>query len=150
MDILNEVESKMEKAVESMERRFTNVRAGRANPAMLNGIMVNAYGQMMPIQNVANVNVPEAKQLIIKPYDVSLIKEALFDIKQKVYEIKVVATEEMPEEDIPISEEICCSNNCYSISIFWMEILCSDRTDYYFIYYYFCMECFASKAQDYV
>ena len=72
---INEVESKMKKTIENMENRFLNVRAGRANPAMLNGIEVDYYGTPTPINSLANVTVPEAKQLFIKPFDKSTLKE---------------------------------------------------------------------------
>ena len=65
----------MKKAIENMENRFLNVRAGRANPAMLNGIEVDYYGTPTPINSLANVTVPEAKQLFIKPFDKSTLKE---------------------------------------------------------------------------
>ena len=72
---LNEVESKMMAALDNLDKRYMNIRAGRANPSMLNGIMVDYYGNPTPIQSVANINVPEAKQLIVKPYDISCLKE---------------------------------------------------------------------------
>lgn len=71
----NEVKSKMDKAIENLESRFTTVRAGRANPNILNGIMVEYYGTPTPIQGVATISVPEARQLMIKPFDKSLLKE---------------------------------------------------------------------------
>ena len=75
MDILNETENRMQKAIESMENRFLNVRAGRANPAMLNGIMVEYYGVPTPLQSLANITVPEARQLFIKPFDRGIVKD---------------------------------------------------------------------------
>ena len=69
------IEQKMTKAIESLESKLINIRAGRANPAMLNGIMVNYYGSLSPIQSLANVTVPEARQLMIKPFDKSVLKE---------------------------------------------------------------------------
>ena len=75
MDILEETELRMLKAIENMENRFNNVRAGRANPAMLSGIIVDYYGVPTPIQSLANITVPEARQLFIKPFDRSLVKE---------------------------------------------------------------------------
>ena len=74
MDI-NEVELKMMKAVETMDSRLLNIRAGRANPAMLNGIQAEYYGVPTPIQSLANITVPEARQLFIKPFDKSALKE---------------------------------------------------------------------------
>ena len=74
MDI-REVEFKMEAALENLDKRFLNIRAGRANPSMLNGIMVEYFGVPTPIQSLANITVPEAKQLFVKPYDRSAIKD---------------------------------------------------------------------------
>ena len=71
----NDYESKMIKAVETMDSRLLNIRAGRANPAMLNGIMAEYYGTPTPIQSLANITVPEARQLFIKPFDKSALKE---------------------------------------------------------------------------
>ncbi len=71
----NEVKVKMDKVIENMETRFTTVRAGRANPNILNGIMVEYYGVPTPIQSLATISVPEARQLMIKPFDKSALKE---------------------------------------------------------------------------
>lgn len=73
--MLKQFEDKMNKTLESLDAKFINIRAGRANPAMLNGINVNYYGNPTPIQSVANVTVPEAKELFIKPYDKGTLKE---------------------------------------------------------------------------
>ncbi len=75
MDILEETELRMTKAIENMEGRFANVRAGRANPGMLSGVMVEYYGSPTPLQSLANITVPEARQLFIKPFDRSIIKD---------------------------------------------------------------------------
>ena len=72
----------METAIENMEKRFLNIRAGRANPAMLDGVMVNYYGAMTPLKQLATVSVPEARQLLIKPFDkscLSAIEKAIFE-----------------------------------------------------------------------
>ena len=65
----------MGQTIESLKNKLLNIRAGRANPAMLNGVMVSYYGTPTPIQSVANITVPEAKQLFIKPYDRSTLKD---------------------------------------------------------------------------
>ena len=72
-DILMNAEMEMETAVENMEKRFLNIRAGRANPAMLDGVMVNYYGVDTPLKQLATISVPEARQLCIKPFDRSSI-----------------------------------------------------------------------------
>lgn len=87
-NILNETESKMKKAISNLENRFVNVRAGRANPAMLNGIMVNYYGTPTPINALANITIPEARQLFIKPFD----KSALKDIDKALFEANLGIT----------------------------------------------------------
>lgn len=77
----NEVKVKMDKVIENLESRFTTVRAGRANPNILNGIMVEYYGTPTPIQSLATVSVPEARQLMIKPFDKSTLK----DLERAIY-----------------------------------------------------------------
>lgn len=72
-EILFETESEMSEAIVNMEKRFTNIRAGRANPAMLDGIMVSYYGSDTPLKQLATISVPEARQLNIKPFDRSSI-----------------------------------------------------------------------------
>ena len=72
-DILFEAETKMDEAIENLEKRFTNIRAGRANPAMLDGVMVSYYGVDTPLKQLATISIPEARQLSIKPFDRSSI-----------------------------------------------------------------------------
>ncbi len=66
---------KMDKALEHLQKELGAVRAGRANPAVLDKVMVDYYGSPTPIQQVAAVSVPEARMLVISPWDVSLIKD---------------------------------------------------------------------------
>ena len=68
-----DTENKMKNALESVKSRLGSIRAGRANPALLNGIMVSYYGTPTPIQSIANIMVPEARQLLIKPFDKSAL-----------------------------------------------------------------------------
>lgn len=67
--IMLELNEKMDKAIENLEKRFTTVRAGRANPSSLDGVMVEYYGSMTPLKQLATISVPEARQLLIKPFD---------------------------------------------------------------------------------
>ena len=71
----NIAETKMQSTIEALQGKLMNIRAGRANPSMLNGIMVSYYGTPTTIQSLANVTVPEAKQLFIKPFDRSTLKD---------------------------------------------------------------------------
>lgn len=77
-----EVELNMMAALETMESRLSSIRAGRANPAMVNGIMVDYYGTPTPIQSLANMTVPEARTLMIKPFDRGCIKDIVKAINE--------------------------------------------------------------------
>ena len=70
-----DTESKMKKALETVESRLTTIRAGRANPALVNGIMVDYYGVPTPVQSLANITAPKPRQLLIKPFDKSCVSE---------------------------------------------------------------------------
>ena len=81
-EIILECESRMDDSITSLEKRFTNVRAGRANPNMLDGINIEYYGTLTPLKQLANISVPEARQLSIKPFDKSIlgsIEKAIFE-----------------------------------------------------------------------
>ncbi len=67
-------EEKMEKTLDNLQEEFSAIRAGRANPAVLNKITVEYYGSPTPLQQVANISVPEARILQIQPWDRTLIK----------------------------------------------------------------------------
>ena len=67
--IILEVTENMDKAIENLNKRFATVRAGRANPSSLDGVYVDYYGSMTPLKQLATIAVPEARQLLIKPFD---------------------------------------------------------------------------------
>ncbi len=71
--LLNEAEEKMEKAVEATKHKFASIRAGRANVSMLDGIKVEQYGSEMPLNQVGNISAPEARLLVIDPWDKTVI-----------------------------------------------------------------------------
>ena len=68
-------EDKMKKSVNAMEKELQGIRAGRANPHVLDKIKVDYYGTPTPIQQVGNISVPEARIILIQPWEKSLIKE---------------------------------------------------------------------------
>lgn len=73
---------KMDKAIEAMDRKFTNVRAGRANPSILDGLKVSYYGADTPLIQLATISIPEARVLSIKPFDrnsIGNIEKAIFE-----------------------------------------------------------------------
>ena len=67
-------EDKMEKSINAMMEEFASIRAGRANPHVLDKIKVDYYGSPTPIQQVGNISVPEARMILIQPWEKSLIK----------------------------------------------------------------------------
>ena len=73
--MISQFEAKMEKAVDSLREEYANIRAGRANPHILDKIKVDYYGQPSNLQAVANISVPEARIIQIQPWDASLIKD---------------------------------------------------------------------------
>lgn len=72
---LEPFDAKMQKSIKNMEEEFAGIRAGRANPHVLDRIKVDYYGSPTPIQSVANVNVPEPRMIQIQPWEVSMVKE---------------------------------------------------------------------------
>ncbi len=74
MDFTN-IKEKMEKAINNYASRLAEIRAGRANPAILNKIKIDYYGTPTPINQVAGISVPEARLIVIQPWDMSILKE---------------------------------------------------------------------------
>lgn len=72
---LNNIEEKMNKTISVLQENLSEVRAGRANPAILNKITVSYYGVPTPINQVAGISVPEARLIVIQPWDATLLKE---------------------------------------------------------------------------
>ena len=72
---LKEYKEKMGKSIDSLASEYTSIRAGRANPHILDKITVDYYGQPTNLQSVANISVSEARTLVIQPWEASLIKE---------------------------------------------------------------------------
>jgi len=74
-DVLKETKEKMEKTIEATKAKFAAIRAGRANVAMLDGVMVTQYGSQVPLKQVRTVSAPEPRMLVIDPWDKSVIKD---------------------------------------------------------------------------
>lgn len=72
--ILNDASDRMQKTVEHLEEELLNVRAGKASPNALNGVFVDYYGSQTPVSGVASVTVPDAKTILIQPWDKNLIR----------------------------------------------------------------------------
>ena len=74
-ELLMTFEEKMGKSLNNLNGEFSTIRAGRANPHVLDRIVVDYYGTPTPIQQVGNVSVPEARMIVIQPWDASILKE---------------------------------------------------------------------------
>jgi len=81
-EIINDLETNLKIAMESLEGRLKKINAGRANPSILDGVMVNYYGTPTALKSLVTISVPEARQLLIKPFDKSslqAIEKAIFE-----------------------------------------------------------------------
>lgn len=72
-DLKKDGESRMKKTIESLEHAFAKVRTGRAHPSMLNGVMVPYYGSEVPLNQVANVGVEDARMLVVQPFERNMV-----------------------------------------------------------------------------
>src|SRR5215510_16069591 len=73
-DVLREAEGKMKKSVEARRNHLGTIRTGRASPALVEHLPVEAYGSSMPLNQLAGISVPESRMIVIQPYDASTIK----------------------------------------------------------------------------
>ena len=80
--MIKKFEDKMQKSIESLEREYNSIRAGRANPHVLDKIKVDYYGTPTPLQQVGNVSVPEPRIITIQPWETSLLKAIEKEIMQ--------------------------------------------------------------------
>lgn len=87
---LQDAEERMQMAAMFLEESLSRIRAGRANVAILDGVMVNSYGSMVPLNQVASVTVPDARTIAIKPWD----KKAIRDIEKGIMDSDVGITPE--------------------------------------------------------
>lgn len=71
--VLSETEESMQKSIDHLDREFQKIRAGKASPQMLEGVKVDYYGVMTPIDQTANINTPDPKQIIVQPWDKSMV-----------------------------------------------------------------------------
>ena len=74
-EIIRESEEKMKRAYEAMQREFHEISTGRANPSMVEGLRVDCYGSAMPLKQLASITVPDARLILIQPWDASVIPD---------------------------------------------------------------------------
>jgi ribosome recycling factor len=73
-DVLHEAEGKMKKSVEALRQHLTTIRTGRASPALVEHMQVEVYGSQMPLNQLAGITIPDAKMIVIQPFDKSTMK----------------------------------------------------------------------------
>lgn len=73
-DLLRETEAKMKKSADALRHNLASIRTGRAAPALVENLQVMAYGDMMPLNQLAQISVPDARMIVIQPYDVGTLK----------------------------------------------------------------------------
>jgi ribosome recycling factor len=98
-NVIAQAMEKMEKAVEAMEKRFINVRAGRANASVLDGIKVSYYGMDTPLIQLATISIPEARVLSIKPFD----RSSIGNIEKAIFEANIGLTPNNNGETITLN-----------------------------------------------
>ena len=81
-EILNELEENLKKSIESLDTRLKKISAGRANPLILDSVMVDYYGSKTPLKSLVTISIPEARQLMLKPFD----KSSLSSIEKAIFE----------------------------------------------------------------
>lgn len=79
-DIIDEADMKMDDAIQYLKKEFSHIRAGKANPALISSINVEYYGAQTPLQQLANISAPEARMLMVQPYD----KSVMHDIEKAI------------------------------------------------------------------
>ena len=95
-EILAEAKEKMAKSGHALKRTLADIRAGRANASLLNPVTVEYYGATTPLNQLASITIPEARQLLISPYD----KTTLKDIERAIYESNLGLTPQNDGETI--------------------------------------------------
>ena len=96
--VLSKLKKNMDSSIEAYEKRLASVRAGRANPSSLDGVEVEYYGNLTPLKSLATISVPEARILMIKPFD----KSCLADIEKAIFESNLGYTPNNDGETIRI------------------------------------------------
>ncbi len=105
-DVLNDLKARIAKTMDDLRRELAKVRTGRANPALLEAVRVDYYGQMSPLNQVANVTVADPRLIVIKPWEKSMIKPIENAINQSGLGVNAQSDAELVRVPIPpLTEE---------------------------------------------
>ena len=113
--ILTAGEERMKKSVESLTKEFANVRTGKANPAILNNIVVEYWGVETPLYQVASISAPDSQTITVKPYDKSLVKTIEKAILVANLGLNPNNDGEMVRIPIPPLNDIFCKIGIYKV-----------------------------------
>ena len=118
-EIIEELKLNLEKSMEALDTRLKKISAGRANPSILDGVMVDYYGSPTPLKSLVTISIPEARQLMLKPFD----KSSLTSIEKAIFEADLgytpnndgeciriiipVPTEERRKELVKLAKSMC-------------------------------------------
>ena len=97
-EILSDLVLELEKSIEALDSRLKKISAGRANPAILDSVMVDYYGSLTPLKSLVTISIPEARQLMLKPFD----KSSLSNIEKAIFEADLGYTPNNDGESIRI------------------------------------------------
>jgi ribosome recycling factor len=103
--IYSEAEDKMKKAIEAISRELAAVRTGKASPKILDGIKVDYYGTPTPLKQIASINAPDAKQLLVQPWEKQLIPEIVKAIQKADLGLNPIAEAAVVRVPIPALNE---------------------------------------------
>jgi len=98
-NINEEAKMEMDMAMEHLEKELSKIRAGKANPSMLNSIMVEYYGMMTPLNQIATISTPDARSLSIKPFE----KTSLQDVEKAIFAANMGFTPQNDGENVRIN-----------------------------------------------
>lgn len=105
MILLEETKEKMETSLTYLKNELNKIRAGKANPNILQGLMVDCYGTSMPINQIANLSAPDPRSIVIQPWDKNLIKDIEDAIRNSDLNLNPVNNGELIRINIPILTE---------------------------------------------
>lgn len=100
-----ELKSKLDLSIQFLESQLSKIRTGRANPSIIEGVEVNAYGQLLKIRELGSINVLDSQTLVITPWDKSLIKEIVKSIREASLGLNPVADSDVARVPVPALTE---------------------------------------------
>ena len=105
MDLKKDLETSMQDAIDHFKKDLSGLRTSRANPSLLNSIMVEAYGTKMKMSEIANITAPDARQLVVRPYDAGVVSAIAKAIEKENLGFAPIVDGNMVRVNIPPMDE---------------------------------------------